>query len=334
VRLAKGGCMKLCLASSLLYPSLSKSDLEGFYFEKMEAERMKQHLVSMNDLSTEEIMDILKMAVSFENGEQWSPSKKTFAANLFFEPSTRTKTSFEVAERRLGLDVIPFESGSSSLLKGESLYDTVKTLESIGIDVAVIRHEKDNYYDELINKVNLRIINGGDGCGQHPTQSLLDLYTIKQEFGAFEGLKVAIVGDLRHSRVAKSNRDALKSLGADVIFSGPSEWFIDSEADAKCNFNLDEVVETVDVLMLLRIQHERHFSLTAISADQYHQKFGLTEEREKRMKNTSIIMHPAPVNRNVEIADSLVECERSRIFKQMENGVYIRMAVLKKLLEQ
>ncbi|MBS4198887.1 aspartate carbamoyltransferase catalytic subunit [Bacillus sp. FJAT-49732] len=293
---------------------------------------MKQHLVSMNDLTTKDIMDLLKMAESFENGDHWSPNKKTFAANLFFEPSTRTKTSFEVAERKLGLDIVPFESGSSSLLKGESLYDTVKTLESIGIDIAVIRHEQDHFYDELINKVNVKIINGGDGCGQHPTQSLLDLYTINQEFGSFEGLKVAIVGDLRHSRVAKSNRDALTALGAEVIFSGPSEWFIDS--DANCNFNIDEVVETVDVLMLLRIQHERHFSLTAISADQYHQKFGLTVEREKRMKKSSIIMHPAPVNRNVEIADSLVECERSRIFKQMENGVYVRMAVLRKLLEQ
>ncbi|MBS4193918.1 aspartate carbamoyltransferase catalytic subunit [Lederbergia citri] len=295
---------------------------------------MKQHLVSMNDLCTDEIMDILNLAKSFANGDHWSPNEKTFVANLFFEPSTRTKTSFEVAERKLGLDIVPFESGSSSLLKGESLYDTVKTLESIGIDVAVIRHEQDHYYDELIHKVNLKIINGGDGCGQHPTQSLLDLYTIKEEFGSFEGLKVAIVGDLQHSRVAKSNRDALTALGAEVVFSGPSEWFIDSEADTKCNFNIDEVVETVDVLMLLRIQHERHFSLTAISADQYHQKFGLTEERERRMKKSSIIMHPAPVNRNVEIADSLVECERSRIFKQMENGVYVRMAVLRKLLEQ
>jgi len=300
----------------------------------MEARQMKQHLLSMNDLSTDEIMEVLHLAESFANGDQWSPHKKTFAANLFFEPSTRTKTSFEVAERKLGLDVIPFETGSSSLLKGESLYDTVKTLESIGIEVAVIRHEKDHYYDELINRVNVKIINGGDGCGQHPTQSLLDLYTIKQEFGTFAGLKVAIVGDLSHSRVAKSNRDALTSLGADVIFSGPSEWFINGTSEAKNNYDIDEVVETADVLMLLRIQHERHFSLTAISADQYHQKFGLTEAREKRMKKSSIIMHPAPVNRNVEIADSLVECERSRIFKQMENGVFIRMAVLRKLLEQ
>jgi len=309
-------------------------DWRAFFIKEMEAERMKNHLVTMNDLSTDEIMELLDLAESFSNGDQWSPNKKTFAANLFFEPSTRTKTSFDVAERKLGLDVIPFETNCSSLLKGETLYDTVKTLESIGIDVAVIRHEKDHYYDELINKVNVKIINGGDGCGQHPTQSLLDLYTIKQEFGTFKDLKVGIVGDLSHSRVAKSNRDALTALGADVIFSGPSEWFIDSETDIKCNFNIDEVVETVDVLMLLRIQYERHLSYTTITADEYHQKFGLTEAREKRMKKSSIIMHPAPVNRNVEIADSLVECERSRIFKQMENGVYIRMAVLRKLLEQ
>ncbi len=173
-------------------------------------------------------------------------------------------------------------------------------------------------------------MNGGDGCGQHPTQCLLDLLTIQQEFGSFEGLKVAIIGDLNHSRVAKSNLKALNALGAEVIFSGPDEWFLNEET---YNYKIDEIIESVDVIMLLRIQYERHLSLSAITAEQYHQQYGLTIERENRMKKGSIIMHPAPVNRQIEIADSLVECERSRIFKQMENGVYVRMAVLRKLLE-
>lgn len=289
-----------------------------------------KHLLSMNDLTTSEILEILHIADSFAKGDSWSPTQKTYAANLFFEPSTRTKTSFEMAERKIGLDVIPFEAGFCSTTKGESLYDTVRTLESIGISIAVIRHEQEAYYNNLKDRVGLHLVNGGDGCGQHPTQCLLDLLTIQQEFGSFAGLKVAIIGDLNHSRVAKSNVKALEALGAEVVFSGPDEWFLDK---GTCNYKIDEIIESVDVAMLLRIQHERHLSLSAVTAEQYHRQHGLTVEREKRMKNGSIIMHPAPVNRQVEIADSLVECERSRIFKQMENGVYVRMAVLRKLLE-
>lgn len=293
-----------------------------------------QHLVSMGDLSTHDIYSIVESAEKFARGEQWSPKTKTFAANLFFEPSTRTKSSFEIAERRLGLDIIPFETSFSSLQKGETLYDTVKTLESIGVDVVVIRHSMEHYYNELKNKVNVKMINGGDGCGQHPTQSLLDLFTIKQEFGEFQGLKVAIVGDLHHSRVAKSNKEALQALGAEVMFSGPPEWFLDEPHNKNAYYAMDELVQEADVVMLLRIQHERHTTLTGMTAEQYHQLYGLTEERERMMKPTSIIMHPGPVNRNVEIADRLVECSRSRIFKQMSNGVFTRMAVLKTLLEQ
>lgn len=293
-----------------------------------------KHLVSMNDLCTNEINEILHLAESFAVGESWQPQKRICAVNLFFEPSTRTKISFEMAERKLGLDVIPFDTNASSVLKGETLYDTIKTLEAIGVDVAVIRHGEEAYYESLLNDINMRIINGGDGIGQHPTQCLLDLFTIKQEFGRFEGLKIAIIGDLSHSRVAKSNYNALTALGAEVMFSGPSEWFIGNAEQSKHYYEMDEIVEKADVVMLLRIQHERHMSLTAITADQYHLQYGLTPNREKRMKETSIIMHPAPVNRNVEIADELVECNRSRIFKQMQNGVYTRMAVLKLLLEQ
>lgn len=292
-----------------------------------------KHLVSMNDLSKEQILTILNHAESFASGEKWQPKNKMFATNLFFEPSTRTKTSFEMAERKLGIEVIPFEIGSCSLLKGETLYDTIKTLEAIGVNTAVIRHGEEAYYQDFIDQLNISLINAGDGCGQHPTQSLLDLFTIKQEFGEFSGLKVAIIGDLTHSRVAKSNHRALSALGAEVIYSGPPQWFDSNQLSS--NFcEIDDAVETADVVMLLRIQHERHDSTSFMTAQEYHSKYGLTIEREKRMKKDSIIMHPAPVNRNVEIADSLVECEKSRIFKQMENGVFTRMAVLRSTLEQ
>lgn len=294
---------------------------------------MLNHLLTTNELKVEEIYGILADAQSFAEGTTWHPEEQMFAANLFFENSTRTKCSFEVAERRLGLGVIPFEVQTSSVQKGETLYDTVKTLEAIGVNAIVIRHSQDRYFDELVGKINIPLINGGDGCGHHPTQSLLDLLTIKQEFGRFSGLKIAIIGDIRHSRVARSNADALTRLGADVIFSGPEEWFDSHSLHSSRFIPIDQAIPQADVVMLLRVQHERHQKKGSFTAAEYHQKFGLTLEREKQMKQNSIIMHPAPVNRNVEIADSLVESQRSRIFKQMENGVYVRMAVLKRSLE-
>lgn len=294
---------------------------------------MLNHLLTTNELRVEEVYQILSDARKFANGMKWKPEGQIFTANLFFEPSTRTKSSFEVAERRLGLEVIPFEVLTSSVQKGETLYDTVKTLESIGVNTIVIRHEQDRYFDELIGKVNIPIINGGDGCGHHPTQSLLDLMTIQQEFGGFTGLKIAIIGDISHSRVARSNADVLTRLGAEVIYSGPEEWF-DNRSLSLSRFKpIDEAISEADVVMLLRVQHERHQQKGNFTANEYHKQYGLTLEREKLMKPGSIIMHPAPVNRNVEIADTLVECGRSRIFKQMENGVYVRMAALKRSLE-
>lgn len=290
------------------------------------------HLLTTCELSTTEIYDILQDATNFAKGEVWRPNTQTFAANLFFENSTRTKVSFEVAERKLGLDVIPFEVSTSSVQKGETLYDTVKTLESIGVNAVVIRHSEEEYFNQLVGKVNIPILNGGDGCGHHPTQCLLDLLTIYQEFGRFEGLKVAIVGDIRHSRVARSNADTLTRLGAEVVFSGPKEWFDDSITSGEYE-DIDTAVSTADVVMLLRIQHERHENAMTNTKEEYLQAYGLTKEREQKMKPASIIMHPAPVNRNVEIDEDLIECERSRIFKQMENGVYVRMAVLKRSLQ-
>lgn len=293
-----------------------------------------KHLFSTAELNGTEIVEILADAQRFADGMAWRPGKQMFAANLFFEPSTRTKSSFEMAERKLGLEVIPFEVSTSSVQKGETLYDTVKTLESIGVNAIVIRHQQDRYFDSLSGNISIPIINAGDGCGHHPTQSLLDLLTIQQEFGSFIGLKVAIIGDIRHSRVARSNADALTRLGAEVIFSGPEEWFDNTIMNSGNYENIDTAISSADVVMLLRVQHERHHNGEGgFNAREYHEQYGLTAAREKKMKPGSIIMHPAPVNRDVEIADSLVECERSRIFKQMQNGVFVRMAVLKRSLE-
>ena len=202
----------------------------------------------------------------------------------------------------------------------------------MGVNLVVIRHFQDAYYKEL-ESIDLPVINGGDGKGSHPTQTVLDLLTIYQEFGKFEGLKIGIVGDVKHSRVANSNAEALRKLGAKVYFSGPSEWFDEGAIINGTFVALDDLVKEVDVLILLRIQHERHGEKMQISLDKYHKKYGLTKEREKAMKPEAIIMHPAPINRGVEIDSDLVECERSRIFKAMENGVFARMAILKHALE-
>lgn len=230
--------------------------------------------------------------------------------------------------------MIEFEASRSSVQKGETLYDTVLTMSAIGVDVAVIRHGKENYYDELIQSKTIQcsIINGGDGSGQHPTQCLLDLMTIYEEFGGFEGLKVAIVGDITHSRVAKSNMQLLNRLGAEIYFSGPEEWY-DHQFDVYGQYvALDEIVEKVDVMMLLRVQHERHDGKESFSKEGYHLEYGLTNERATRLQKHAIIMHPAPVNRDVELADELVESLQSRIVAQMSNGVFMRMAILEAIL--
>lgn len=294
-----------------------------------------KHLLTVEALSDQEVMGLIKRAQQYKHGAQWTPPyRKYFAANLFFENSTRTHKSFDVAERKLGLEVIEFDSSTSSVTKGESLYDTVLTMSAIGVDVCVIRHWEENYYNQLIQSktIHCSIINGGDGSGQHPTQCLLDLLTIYEEFGRFDGLKVAIVGDLVHSRVANSNMQMLKRLGADVYFSGPKDWY-DQKFEAYGTYlPLDDLVEQVDVVMLLRVQHERHDGSETFSKEDYHQTYGLTIERAAKMKEDAIIMHPAPVNRDVELADELVESLQSRIVQQMSNGVYMRMAILEAIL--
>ncbi|KFF02008.1 aspartate carbamoyltransferase catalytic subunit [Chryseobacterium luteum] len=290
-------------------------------------------MFTITELSTERINSILAEALAFANGKTAKIEGEVFCSNLFFEDSTRTKTSFDMAERKLGLQVVPFDAANSSVNKGESLYDTVKTIESIGVNLVVIRDKKDRYFDEL-NNINIPVINGGDGTGNHPSQCMLDLMTIYQEFGKFEGLKVGIVGDVKHSRVANSNAEALRRLGAKVYFSGPEQWFDEGALINGTYLPVDQLIAEVDVLMLLRIQHERHDAKMSYSASEYHRKYGLTKGREKAMKEGAIIMHPAPINRGVEIDTDLVECERSRIFRQMQNGVFARMAILKETLEK
>ncbi|MFC7392486.1 aspartate carbamoyltransferase catalytic subunit [Scopulibacillus cellulosilyticus] len=284
------------------------------------------HLLTLSDLSIETINDILNKAQEIQMQNLYREPQPVITANLFFEASTRTRFSFEAAEKRLGYHVLNFSAENSSTQKGESLYDTLRTLEEVGVQAAVIRHKQDKYYEDLRDRLSLSIINGGDGCGDHPTQALLDLMTIKQEFSRFDGLTIAIIGDLRHSRVARSDAEVLTRLGARVLLSGPKAWM--NETLPGEYVDIDEAVKTADVVMMLRIQHERHNQGMNLSKEDYHKQYGLTLERERLMKPGSIIMHPAPVNRGVEIADELVEAKRSRIFKQINNGVAVRMSVL------
>ncbi|WP_312763261.1 aspartate carbamoyltransferase catalytic subunit [Epilithonimonas sp.] len=289
-------------------------------------------MIKLSRVSTDSIEKILKEAQAFSEGKISKIEGDVFAANLFFENSTRTKTSFEVAEKKLGLQVIDFEADKSSIAKGETLLDTIKTLEAIGVEVAAIRHSETRYYDAL-KDTKLSIVNAGDGTGHHPSQAILDAMTIIQEFGKIEGLKIGIVGDVKHSRVANSDAGLFRRLGAKVYFSGPEFWFDEGMLVNGTYMQFDDLVKEVDVLILLRIQHERHERNFHFKSEDYLKKFGLTKEREAKMKPTSIIMHPAPINRGVEIDSELVECERSRIFKQMQNGVFARMAILKYDLE-
>ena len=286
------------------------------------------NILKLADLEVKEIEEILDQAAAFKSGtKKINYNGEKIIANLFFEPSTRTHYSFETAELKLGCKTIDFAPESSSMKKGETLYDTVKTFESLGVDAVVIRHREDEYYKQLEN-INIPVLNGGDGTKDHPSQSLLDLYTIKEEFGHFEGLKVLIVGDIKHSRVAHSNIKVMERLGMKVYTSGPEEF-----RDDNLEFvNFEEYLPKVDVVMLLRIQLERHNEKVAIDAKEYNSKYGLNATNVSKMKDNAIIMHPAPFNRNVEISDDVVECSKSRIFKQITNGVYVRMAMIEKAL--
>ena len=284
-------------------------------------------LLTLKDLKTEKIIELIEYAIELKKGRKVSyPDKKV--VTLFYENSTRTHYSFQCALMNLGIKVLSCDTQKSSVQKGETLYDTVRTFEYLGVDGVVIRSSQDEYFKELEN-INIPIFNGGDGKSNHPTQSLLDLMTIYEEYGKFEGLKCCIVGDILHSRVAHTNIEVMQRLGMDVYISGPEEF-----NDNSCKFMpFDQAVKEMDVIMLLRVQFERHTENMKLSVEDYHKQYGLTLERVSQMKPNAIIMHPAPVNRGVEIADEVVECEKSRIFPQMANGVYIRMAVISQAME-
>mgnify|MGYP001465055996 CR=1 FL=1 len=295
------------------------------------------HLIGLKDLSKEQIIRLV------ERGEYWAKRpaeqadslKGRFVANLFFEASTRTRFSFEVAQKRLGAHVLNFIPEISSSVKGETVYDTLRTLEAMGVEAAVIRTKKEGLLQELAAKVNLHLVNAGDGTNEHPTQCLLDLLTIKQQFGRLEGLTVAIIGDLRHSRVLGSHLHALPKLGVKLLLSGPRSMMPQQEripAGVQV-VEIEDAVRTADVVMMLRVQLERHAESLYISKEDYHLRHGLTLERAAMMKPDAVIMHPAPVNRGVEIHTDLVECPKSLIQKQVTNGVAVRMAVLETLLK-
>ena len=283
------------------------------------------NFISLENLDLDLIRDLVDDAVSYKKKKAFPNLSNHYISNLFFENSTRTKLSFEMAEKKTGMDIIYFDAESSSVKKGETLYDTVKTLSSIGVECFVIRHTQDRFYEDLTSQIQVPIINAGDGCGDHPTQSLLDLVTIYEEFGTFKDINVVIVGDVVHSRVAHSDAKILNRLGANIHFATPEFWR-DSSMNMGTYTSIDKIIPEADVVMLLRNQNERH-------AQQYDEKdflehYGLTRERASRMKSGAIIMHPAPINRNVEIDETLIEAPQSRIFTQMTNGVFARIAVL------
>ncbi|WP_303823759.1 aspartate carbamoyltransferase catalytic subunit [Abiotrophia defectiva] len=287
-----------------------------------------RNLVKMSDLSKEEVYALIQRALELKAGASPIQRPDLIAANLFFENSTRTKHSFEVAQMKLGLQVLNFEASTSSLNKGETLYDTCKTLEAIGCNMLVIRHSQEAYYQEL-EGLTIPIVSGGDGSGEHPSQCLLDLMTLYEHFGRIEGLEVVIAGDIKNSRVARSNYHMLTRLGAKVQFVGP-QVFADPTLGQMVDF--DQVIGQVEACMLLRVQFERHQEAVALSQADYHAHYGLTLARYQELKPQAIVMHPAPVNRDMEIASELVEAPQSRIFTQMTNGRFMRQAILEKLI--
>lgn len=284
-------------------------------------------LLTLKDLQTEKIIELIQYAIKLKKGYKVTyPGKKV--VTLFYENSTRTHYSFQCALLNLGINVLSCDTQKSSVQKGESLYDTVRTFEYLGVDGVIIRSSQDEYFKEL-EGINIPIFNAGDGKTNHPTQSLLDLMTIYEEYGKFEGLKCCIVGDISHSRVAHTNIEVMERLGMDVYISGPEEF---NDNSAKF-IPFEQAIEEMDIIMLLRVQFERHTEGMHMSIEDYHKQYGLTMNKVNKMKSNAIIMHPAPVNRGVEIADDVVECEKSRIFPQMRNGVYIRMAVISEAME-
>jgi aspartate carbamoyltransferase catalytic subunit len=250
--------------------------------------------------------------------------------NLFFEPSTRTRTSFELAAKRLSTDVVNFSVPTSSVVKGETLLDTIATIESYGVDYIVIRHASSGVPHFIAEHSDASVVNAGDGINEHPTQALLDAFTIREKKRSFDGIKIAIVGDILHSRVAKSNVYCLKELGADIRLIAPPT-FIPSHLDSldvKVFYDMNEGLKDVDVIMMLRIQMERQGGGFIPSNDEYSRLWGLTMKRLSYADPDVIVMHPGPMNRGIEITSEVADDEKSVILEQVTNGVAVRMAVL------
>jgi len=299
----------------------------------------KKHLLGIQDLTKSEILTILDTAESLKEISKREVKKvpalrgKTIV-NLFFEPSTRTKSSFEMAAKRLSADISSFTKISSSAVKGETLKDTVLNLEAMQTDALVIRHSSSGAAHFLSTFCKSHVINAGDGSHEHPTQALLDAFTIREEKKKFTGLRVVIAGDILHSRVARSNIFLLKKMGADVVLVGPPSLVPPKMAQlgAKIDYNMDRAVKNADVIMMLRIQLERQQKNFFPTIREYRNLFSLSPKRFELADKNAIIMHPGPINRDVEISTKLADSLKSVILKQVENGIAVRMAVLYLLL--
>jgi aspartate carbamoyltransferase catalytic subunit len=293
------------------------------------------HLTGIRDLTNEDIQLIFKMADSFKDVIN-RPIKKVPSlrditiANLFFENSTRTRLSFELAEKRLSADIVNFSASSSSLKKGETLIDTVNNILSMKVDMVVMRHPNPGAAHFLSQRISAKVINAGDGTHEHPTQALLDAYSIREELGDVSGKKVVIVGDILHSRVALSNIYCLKKLGAEVMVCGPTTLIPKHIADlgVSVSHNLKEALAWCDVANMLRIQLERQEINFFPSLREYSMLFGLNKQLLDSLDKRIIVMHPGPINRGVEITSEVADSDQSIILNQVENGVAIRMAII------
>ncbi|HOL05849.1 MAG TPA: aspartate carbamoyltransferase catalytic subunit [Syntrophorhabdaceae bacterium] len=295
----------------------------------------RKDLLGIKGLSREEILFILETAESFKEISLREIKKvptlrgKTIIT-LFYEPSTRTRTSFEIAAKRLSADTINISASTSSYVKGETLKDTAKNLESMKPDVIVIRHSMPGAPHMLAGLVDSSVVNGGDGAHEHPTQALLDLFTIKEKKGRVDGLKIVIIGDIIHSRVARSNILALRHFDTDVVCCGPPTMIPPKleELGVRVEYNMNRAVEDADVIMMLRIQKERGGVSYIPSIREYSTIYGLKATHLERAKKDVIIMHPGPINRGVEITDEVADGPYSVILDQVENGVAVRMGIL------
>lgn len=292
-------------------------------------------LLGIKELSVEEINLILDTSAGFKDVlgrdiKKVPTLRGKTTVNLFFEPSTRTRTSFELAAKRLSTDVINFSVPTSSVVKGESLIDTALTVQALGADFIIIRHSSSGVPHLLAKKLRASVINAGDGTNEHPTQALLDAFTIREKKGKIEGLQIAIVGDIAHSRVAKSNIYSLKKLGARIRVIGPPT-LIPKEIEGMgidVFHNMEDGLKDVDVLMMLRIQMERQGKGFFPSTEEYSRNWGLTLERLSLAKDDVIVMHPGPMNRGIEIVSEIADGPRSVILEQVTNGLAVRMAVM------